>query len=89
MLMPQGVFIGGLRPNGVQVGSFSSWGTVVPKGLLPKVPTSCYLCVTQPYVLIKEPILALLVWAPAIIIMDARAFLNFMIYNIETINIKK
>ena len=41
-------YVGGLRPNGAQVGRFPSWGTVIPKGLLPKVPASCCPYITQP-----------------------------------------
>ena len=30
----------GSRPDGTQVGRFSSWGTVLPKGFLATLPTS-------------------------------------------------
>ena len=40
-------YIGGSMPDGAQVGRFSSWGTVVPKGFLAKVLTSQRVQVTQ------------------------------------------
>ena len=46
---PRMWYVGDLRPDGAQVGRFSSWGTVVPKGFLTK---SAYISsrtqVTQP-----------------------------------------
>ena len=49
MLTPQDVVCRWLRPDGAQVGRFSSWGTAVPKGFLTENAYFCRVQVTQPY----------------------------------------
>ena len=45
-----GCDVSGLRPDGAQVGRFSSWGTVVPKGfLVENAYFSSHIKVTQQY----------------------------------------
>ena len=50
---PRMWYVGGSRPDGAQVGRFSSWGIVVPKGFLAESAYFSSLC----RVLIKEAIL--------------------------------